>query len=761
VGAVSLGPRALLGQAAEADGELGLDLQWLPLESRTSLTEFAGRNLPRADLDSNGALIVGGGRPGDTALLIDGFRVRRLTLPLGSVDHLHLTTGGYGAALADVAGGVLAVETRSGSPHTHAEAGAFHDRRDIRRTALTGALSGPAVGDRLFYAASFQGELAGERDASDIEGILPVIPGRRRRTWGGALKVSWLPDDRNRIDALGLADRTRADYGGVLGTEPEAQPAWTDQHLLGAVRWTGRLTEAVTARAHVRFEGTDAEERPRLCDDDPSCELVPATLQSYPRRQVIGNHPNHDERRTSGWEVTGQVELQLPARPWLLRVASRLETEAATLRHHTPGDVVDEFKGPDPDARTITFANDPRLGPAALGWSSFGVSSLRTVHAVEGEARLPARVTVVPGLALVTSALSSDGTTLHALAVTPHAGLTWDVTGKGRTWVHASVHRRADADLATLAGVDQWAPVSSRCKWNEQTRAFSKDCVFSGGHNWTVGLPCSPLAIDGDGRPCSQTPRLASAWEETLGVAQDLPAGFRLAVDLVHRRASDLPTPSETNRLWNASGTDVTGYRDARSRIVLDATPRSDFHVRYVGVTASVEKQSGASRLLAAYTYSRHEGDQFFAAYGGGVVSGDLPDDRRHSIRVLARRELGSHASLGLVYSYDSGLPILRLLRGTSSASWENYRAATGVNPGANIKDLSDDRPTRYPGLQRLNLQARLRVPRVAGVAAEVYADIINIADFGLFGPEDLTSFAPPLRYQEARSVRLGIELRH
>src|SRR5205823_2107303 len=49
------GELPVIGQAAlttptrsEEQRDLGLDLLWLPLESRTSLTDYAGRNLPGA-----------------------------------------------------------------------------------------------------------------------------------------------------------------------------------------------------------------------------------------------------------------------------------------------------------------------------------------------------------------------------------------------------------------------------------------------------------------------------------------------------------------------------------------------------------------------------------------------------------------------------------------------------------------------------------------------------------------------------------------
>src|SRR5438034_10230980 len=55
----------------------GLELRALPVESRQDVADFVGRNLPGAALGPHG-LLVRGGDAGDTALLIDGIRVRHL-----------------------------------------------------------------------------------------------------------------------------------------------------------------------------------------------------------------------------------------------------------------------------------------------------------------------------------------------------------------------------------------------------------------------------------------------------------------------------------------------------------------------------------------------------------------------------------------------------------------------------------------------------------------------------------------------------------
>src|SRR5438045_2320915 len=77
---------------SENERDLGLEMLWLPLDSRSSLTDHIGRDLPGATLNAGGDLLLRGGRAQDTALELDELRVRRLSLPLGMVQRFDLAT---------------------------------------------------------------------------------------------------------------------------------------------------------------------------------------------------------------------------------------------------------------------------------------------------------------------------------------------------------------------------------------------------------------------------------------------------------------------------------------------------------------------------------------------------------------------------------------------------------------------------------------------------------------------------------------------
>jgi outer membrane receptor for ferrienterochelin and colicin len=197
--AVSIGASvAVQDEAPGADDQPGLELRGLPVESRTDVTDFVGRNLPGASLSPHG-LLLRGGDAGDTAVLVDGFRLRHLALPLALVERLDVATAGYGARWADVAGGTVALTTRRESNRWHAGGEIFHDFRDRVVSDAAASASGPLVRDRLFFLVGVEGAMA--RESPPLDPFLGRPPQRKDRALAGALKLSWLPNARHRVTA--------------------------------------------------------------------------------------------------------------------------------------------------------------------------------------------------------------------------------------------------------------------------------------------------------------------------------------------------------------------------------------------------------------------------------------------------------------------------------------------------------------------------------------------------------------------------------
>jgi hypothetical protein len=752
----------------EGDSDLGLEILWLPLDSRGSLTDYVGRYVPGALLDASGGLSLRGGRPGDTALEVDGLRLKRMSLPPGMVAELGVSTAGYGAAWSDVLGGIVGVTTKSGSNRVRADAELYAEFREPATAALAGTVSGPIVRDRLFFLISLRGQASQSPGVHDSEGILPDVPDPTSKTQTSGLKLTWLPGAGHRVESLTLVDSTRLDNGAGPGTELVAQPTFEQLDIATSLRWTGRLGEAVTAHSQVGFQSHRAEEMPLQCRANPAtCDTIAPTIQKFPRRILSGNWTNHEIQREIDWQVVNGVEARLFERPTVrqrLLASSRLGARQLEWESRTPGDRLFELNG-GPEAQSVTFANDPRVEAPRFGWFKSSGSSLLTVHSLESETLLYRRVWLVPGLGLTASQARVGSFTVSEARLTPHLGLAWDVWGNGRTWLHASSHQRADGDLEGLVRFAHPTPLVQKCKWNADTSSFSKECVLAGGFSGTVGLPCGAENVAADGTPCNGSVRLPRAWEHSAGAQHELGLGVRAGVDLVYRRFTALPDVIETNRLWNASGTTGSGYRNGRSQLVFDYSSNESAIDRYLGVTASLTKQAGAFKFLLAYTLSQHKGTTFVAdtglPYPYTSEGGFAADDRTHAIRALASYDLFGFASLGMTFTHDSGAPLLRSFRNTSTGRYEDYRAGVGVDPGTNINDPTGYRPpTRGPARSRLNLQARLRTKRLIGLDFDVYADVIDFFDEHERPPEDTATFIAA-RQSDGRWVRLGLEYRY
>jgi hypothetical protein len=261
--------------------DLGLELLWLPVESRTSITDFVGRNLPGAQLDASGRLLLSGGGAGDAALELDGLRYEKLSLPLALVDRFDVANAGYGAAWNDVPGGVVALTSKAGDNRFHANLDLYHELRNPVATTVAPSVSGAIVRDRLFYVVALRGEVDRANDVADPAGIVNNALGARSSTLSGGFKLIWRPRAGHQIESLTLIDQARRDDGAPLGVQAEAQPTVGDGMRASSLRWTGQFGDRWRASSTVGVQGLRYEEMPLLCRTDAvACANMYAIVQT-------------------------------------------------------------------------------------------------------------------------------------------------------------------------------------------------------------------------------------------------------------------------------------------------------------------------------------------------------------------------------------------------------------------------------------------------------------------------------------------------
>jgi hypothetical protein len=747
----------------EGDSDLGLELLWLPVESRTRIDDYAGRNLPGATLDPQGRLLLRGGGPADTAYEVDGYRLAGPpSLPIGLVERFDVATAGFGATWADVLGGVVGVTAASGSNRGRTSEDLHIEARDDRATAvLSATASGPALRDRLFFALSFQAQASVDPAVKDVQGILPDgQPYQTRRSLLG-LKLTWLPAPGHRVESLTFVDLFGAENSKRLGVAEEAQPAYDDRDLFTGVRWSHRFGP-FTRVTQVGFQRVTSEEMPRDCRENPdTCDSEVPRVFTFPVTQQTGNWIRHSHARESRWQLSNTLAWRQHGGSSFrhaLRLTSRVMASERSWAERTPGDTLFETGASgSPEARTQYYSNDPRYEPARFGWYQARGSSLTTVNALESELGFFDRLFLSPGVALTAGRARNEWLDVDQVAVTPHLRVAWDASGDGRTWLRGAWHERTAGDLDRLVQFARADRYSQRCSWDAERQDYSRNCVFSGGIGRTVGLPCGPDDLAPDGTSCRQVlqpPRSRELWG---GVERALTSRFRVGLDVIHRRSVGLPQTEETNRNWNAAGTAVSGFRTGRAQSVYDYSTLSAATSRYLGVTASARQELGALRFLLSYTWSKHETNLGAAPLPGQYFLHPTSGDRRHVFRAQASYDIYGYVSIGALYAHESGIPNQRLYRNAGFDPYEQYRSRVGVNPGANINDPGDDRPSHGPDLTRLNLQLKVRLKQIVGLDFEGYADFINVLSSGqLLVTEMGTGYVA-----EPGWLRIGLGFRH
>jgi hypothetical protein len=717
---------------------------------------YVGRYLPGASI-FNGTLRLRGGRGLDTAGFVDGFRVRRLGVPMGMLGRADVVTAGYGAELADVAGGAIELATKTGSNRLGADVDVYYESHEQDLMVAAPTLSGPLLRDRLFFVASARIERARTTGQTDPSGIFPAAPTPTAGAELGALKLTWRPSPAHQVDSLTSLGLSRTDNSGEINVSPEAQPAADVTGVSTFLRWSGKLGAGVTASAGVGWQRAIREDKPELCRQQPgTCDSVPAMINRFPRTYYFMNGSRHERLQDDDLELTGDLEARLGGPPGLeqrLRVSSRIRSGSWSWQQATPGGRIIELNGPIPDSQTEVVPAGVGVGVGVGVFRSEG-SVLRTIHAVQDDVRLQGRLWLMPGVALVTSRARAGGLDINQLAFAPRLGVSWDAAGDGRTWLRASSARRVPVGIESAASSAAGSPVTRRCKWNADTGSYSRECVVSGGNGGiTFGLPCGPSGVQSDGTSCDSSLALPVSWEHTVGATRLLGGGLALDLDLVYRRMSGLPSGQETNRIWVGSpAAPPTGYRSGRAQTVIDWSSSAEQLRQYLGLTVALQKRTGAARFLLAYTLSHLQTTTYEAppnALGdlpptGVYLMGDDPDDRRHAVRALASYDLLGFSSLGLAYVLDSGRPAgRRLFASDPSGAYENYRATIGVNPGLNDPAAVSDVP-RQPATQQLSLQLRLRARRLTGVDLDFYGEALHVLHDGTASyAADGASFLP------------------
>jgi hypothetical protein len=669
----------------------------------------------------------------------DGFEIKEQFPSARSSAALEIQTAGYGADAPTASGGIVNLVTRSGSNRSVFEMTLAGDASFARlgldrgepsagtkRLLINPTISGPIVQDRLWYHLNVETLFLQEPQPRDPLLVLPetkpffnVIP----KVTG---KVSWQVNSRNKIDVVFNGDWPyQRNNRRNPGISDEAQADRLAERYFTGVIWQSTLTDALLFRSQVGYGAFHEHIYPSNCRSQPDvCYTIPNIRQRLPTALEFGNAPTHNRNDLRYVQFINTLEYFLSTKTagdhsFKLYDKVYLEEDARDVSQN--GNLFYEYAGTIATNTTTFYANDPRLEAPRFGNFASSVTVLKHQLTASDTWKINRHFTATPAASLVqASATNSAGTfPFNNFAVVPAISAVWDIEGDGKTVLRTSGSVYADLDLTLVARHSLGTQVSQRCGWNPTTQQFDRDCVFSGGATNTVS---SDLKI----------PR---TWEAQVGGARQVAPGIAVSLDGIYRLFTNQFEDFETNRIWNASGTAVTGYRNGNAETILDLRTPKEARREYVGATIAVTTTGGPLTMNASYTLSRLYGtvlDGFQNYYGtippqDPYLYGPLADDHRHEIKLFGTYDFTQWLTAGFRYTYYSASPTNRLFYDPVLNSYTSYRSTPGVDPGPNLNDPADDRDLRLPDQMRLDLRLMGRLRPLIGRTLNVFVDVLNV----------------------------------
>jgi Carboxypeptidase regulatory-like domain len=703
---------------------------------------------------------VRGGNDSQTLYTMDGFNMLGQSPTLRSAAAYEIQTAGYGSDNVTASGGVANIVSRVGSNRFEASVGAtaetqqgrfFTDATDSKTPThflvLNPSVSGPILKDRLWY--SFNLELLSQKTGRDrdVNGFLPEPQAQLKNWYKGTLNLTWQVSNRHKLQSITNFDEVWEFNRRGLGWEKDAQEDRRGQRYFTGLIWQSLLSDDLVFRSQAGVTTVPQHIFPHRCQESPiDCDNIVPVVQRLPVQQNLTNDTQHQRNDDYVFQFINRLEWFVSSKSLgehNVQVKDNFYLEQLINRTSVPGDKVLQLAGQDNEQLTEYFSNDPRQEAARYGWFITTATSQRNAASIADSWRPTRFLTVSPALAFVNAWVnnSQGDTVLSSGAFAPALAVAWDATHDGRTVLRGSYNNYVDVDITGLAGFTLGSQVSRRCRWNAATQAFDQGCTYSGGRSTnTVGLPCGPSGLNGDGTSCAETLQIPRTTELTAGAERELVQGTSGSIDVVYRRFQHQYEVRETNRIWGGSGQQLDGaggYRNGRPQTVMDLGTPADARRRYLGITGAVTRREGQVKLRAAYTWSRLDGTLLNGLDGSSLyglipprdrfLDGPLTDDHRHEVHLTLSYEATRWLSFGARYLYYSGLMYNRLFRNDETTSFENLRARTGLNPGTNVNDPGDDRELRLPDVHDMNMQVRVNWLPLIGHRLETFVDVLNV----------------------------------
>ncbi|HEX2254323.1 MAG TPA: TonB-dependent receptor [Thermoanaerobaculia bacterium] len=754
----------------------------------------------------------------DNVYLIDGLNTTDpLTATFGTnfnfdaIQEVTIQTGGFEAEYGQALGGIVNLVTKSGGNELSGSLDARYrdsgftqdgeffdaDANDSEFRQLSATLGGPIQRDRAWFFLSgekIDTEVTPEGAPSTFafDGLNYIAKGTVQVTEGNRLvvKVSGDPTDIDNADAdpfISSEANSFQEQGGEI-YQAEWDSVLSDSVLLVA-------QAGITRQELNSYPVSGDLDRPGFTNVDTGITFGNATNAQFSERDrdearadvtyfLDGLGGSHELKAGLGWQN-------------LASHANNFTTGGFNVTYFEPlvdqnGDGLDAF---------ILFRDFPLATAREFVDAEGDVISAF----VQDTWRVGDRLTVNPGLRYDEASFDNEvGQTVAEFdKLQPRLGLTYDLTGDGRTLARAYWGRfmhPASANLAdTISGrvsgferfvsLDYWCGLGVSCDAGELAAIFGDPIAFNGDQFFPFDAITSPFESTktlGIGELDAQ---YADQW--SLGLERQIGRSSSVTLEYVDKRTEDLFEDVCNNGLWAFDaipGTDDESFYtdpDGCTGFVLGnvAGLYRDYEALILkGETRLANRLS----LLASWTYAESTGNsesaanQSYASAGYDSfprdfhnVEGRLSDDRRHRVKISGYGSLPWDVTVGFNAFWISGqaLDVFADCGNILAASPADF-AELGIDPGVAAfcgNEVDGDLFLEPRGARRgdsryqldLQLSKGLDFGRVRMEAVGAVLNVLDDEDTTVYQEEAFTAvpWGTALDHLDPRRYEVGLRL--
>ncbi|MCO4744719.1 MAG: TonB-dependent receptor [Proteobacteria bacterium] len=697
------------------------------------------RDLPSAGRDYQSAMavtpgVVGGGNANvhggfdsSNQFYIDGVNTTdpltntfSMNMNYDAIDSLQIITGGMDAEYGRSLGGAVNIVTKSGGNDFEGYAQVMYgdpnwnlapklegDSQDSNlEQQLAVNLGGPILKDKVWFFTSVQADRFVRStfvDQDEVPRDLDTYP-MPARDWRSLYlfgKITAQPTDEHRVWGHLQADPTWIDnvdqgaYTLPSGEQVQNQGGW-----LGSAghQWTPSSNFMLETQLY--YQKSVISFFPILWKDCKEFDDVGACTEEFTEDQygnpIPGNWLAWDadgfsvgEFSYASFNKRNRASLTSNATLWadfLGEHKAKAGIQAEMLRSYYVYPGIENglvYYGHEGDPSNLDEYSPSQLYKYDNDWESTFTGVIGSAY-IQDVYKPHPRLTLRPGVRMDLSSLNNDAqeSVFTRITVSPRFGITYDLTGDGKTAARAYYGRFYDTGFLAIAdllrdkssGYSVYGWSDQLNDWNPEPNSTTSDTF---------------LKHDELRNPYSD--------EFNFGISRELGDGFGLDATFIYEEAHNFWEDDEVNLIWNEDGTDVIGSRNGENTAIYRLRTPDDVYTKYTSLELAARKAfTNNWTFFGSYTWARAMGTNS-ADQATGVA--DIPEqrqfengllgyDRPHSFKMSGSYNRDNVVSvgnasfgylLGWNFRMNAGLPYRKLVFNDYYDGYNNYES---INEG-------------------------------------------------------------------------------